>query len=512
MSAKDVMASQASRRWLLKAAAGAGVGVSALNFGPGLARVPRASAQGDSPLAGKTIDMTILGIAGWPPSRLGVDMATELFKPYAKENYGYDVNFAFEESPFDQLFQKAATSLQSGSSQYNIIISDSQWLGALAEPGWILQLNDIIAANPELDIKFVDTAQQAYRIYPDGSENLWGFPQEGDTIALFVRQDLMSDQAERDAYMAANDGEDLPQTFEEWEAVDIDRYERIISFFTRPDDNLYGTALQWSKVYDFVSCYSYPFMWSNGGEAWDPATGQIEGILDTEVNAAGLERSKSFLQYAPPGATNYGIAEEVDVFTAGTIATCWQWSALGPQMLNQLPGGEPGEVADEARPVRPENVLIVPPPGFPQGDGNLNRVYTLGGQPWVINAFNDEDHLQVAIDYMKFWYLPETQLEFSRRGGNTAVEAVINDPEYDSLQPHFPAYKYMLTRSRDFWHDPNYAEMLAVQQEAWSAYMTDVIDDPMLALKYTACQQQEILYDAERTEIEPSGECADVSI
>ncbi len=35
----------------------------------------------------------------------------------------------------------------------------------------------------------------------------------------------MSDQAERDAYMAANDGEDLPQTFEEWEEVDIDRYE-----------------------------------------------------------------------------------------------------------------------------------------------------------------------------------------------------------------------------------------------------------------------------------------------
>ncbi len=509
VSSNDVMRSSASRRWLLKAAAGAGVAASALNFGPGRGRTMRASAQGDSPLAGQTIDMTILGIAGWPPSRLGVDIATELFKPYAKETYGYDVNFAFEEAPFESLFQKAATSLQSGSAQYNIIISDSQWLGALAEPGWIVQLNDIIAENPDLDIKFADTAQQAYRVYPDGSDQLWGFPQEGDTIGLFVRQDLFSDQAERDAYMAAHDGEDLPQTFEEWEEVDIDRYERIIAFFTRPDENLYGTALQWSKVYDFVSCYSYPFMWSNGGEAWDATTGQVEGILDTEVNAAGLARSKKFLDYAPPGATNYGIAEEVDVFTAGTIATCLQWSALGPQMRNEAQGGG---VADEARPVRPENVAIVAPPGFRQADDSLNRVYTLGGQPWVINAFNDEAHLQVAIDYMKFWYLPETQLEFSRRGGNTAVEAVLNDPAYDDLQPHFRAYKYMLTRSRDFWHDPNYAEMLAVQQEAWSAYMTDVIDDPMLALQYTACQQQGILYDAERSEIEPSDACADISI
>ena len=243
VSSNDVMRSSASRRWLLKAAAGAGVAASALNFGPGRGRTMRASAQGDSPLAGQTIDMTILGIAGWPPSRLGVDIATELFKPYAKETYGYDVNFAFEEAPFESLFQKAATSLQSGSAQYNIIISDSQWLGALAEPGWIVQLNDIIAENPDLDIKFADTAQQAYRVYPDGSDQLWGFPQEGDTIGLFVRQDLFSDQAERDAYMAAHDGEDLPQTFEEWEEVDIDRYERIIAFFTRPDENLYGTAL-----------------------------------------------------------------------------------------------------------------------------------------------------------------------------------------------------------------------------------------------------------------------------
>lgn len=473
----------------------------------------RVGAQ-ESPLAGQTIDMTILGIAGWPPSKLGVDMANELFKPYAKETYGYDVNFSFEEAPFESLFQKAATSLQSESAQYNIIISDSQWLGALAEPGWIVRLNDIIAANPELDIKFEEAAAIGYRIYPDGSDNIYGFPEEGDTIALFVRQDLMSDQAERDAYTAANDGEDLPQTFEEWEEVDIDRYERICKHFTRPDENLYGTAFQWSKVYDFVSCYAYPFMFSNGGQAWDPATGQVEGIANSEINIKGLERNKTFLQYAPPGATNYGIAEEVDVFTSGTIATCWQWSALGPQMMNQKAGGAPGEVADDSKPVKPDMVLITIPPGFKQEDGSLNRTYTLGGQPWVLNAFNDEAHQQVAIDFMKFWYLPETQLEFSRRGGNSTVTAVLEDPTYDDLQPHFRAFKYMIrdNHSKDFWHDPNYAEMLAAQQEAWNGYISDVVADAKLALDYTACKQQEILYDAGRSDIAPSDTCADISL
>ena len=65
------------------------------------------------------------------------------------------------------------------SAQYNIIISDSQWLGALAEPGWIVRLNDIIAANPELDIQFEEAAAIGYRIYPDGSDNIYGFPRGG---------------------------------------------------------------------------------------------------------------------------------------------------------------------------------------------------------------------------------------------------------------------------------------------------------------------------------------------
>lgn len=478
------------------------------------AYTPASAAAQDNPLAGQTVDMTILGIAGWPPSRLGVDMANELFKPFAKETYGYDVNFSFEEAPFESLFQKAATSLQSGSAQYNIIISDSQWLGALAEPGWIVRLNDIIAANPDLDIKFEEAAAIGYRIYPDGSDNIYGFPQEGDTIALFVRQDLMTSQDERDAYKAANGDEDLPQTYDEWLDVDMDRYERICTHFTRPDDNIYGTALQWSKVYDFVSCYAYPFMWSNGGKAWDPTTGQVEGIANSEINIKGLEQNKRFIALAPPGASNYGIAEEVDVFTAGTVATCLQWSALGPQMMNQKAGAPAGEVADAARPVTPANVLIVPPPGFKQADDSLNRVYTLGGQPWVLNAFNDEAHQQVAVDFMKFWYLPATQLEFAKRGGNPTVTAVLDDPGFDEMQPHFKAFKYMIreNRSQDFWHDPNYAEMLAIQQEAWNGFISDVVPDAKLALDYTACKQQEILYDAGRSDIEPSAACDDISL
>ena len=303
--------------------------------------------------------MTILGIAGWPPSRLGVDMANELFKPYAKETYGYDVNFSFEEAPFESLFQKAATSLQSGSDQYNIIISDSQWLGALAEPGWIVRLNDIIAENPELDIQFEEAAAIGYRIYPDGSDNIYGFPQEGDTIALFVRQDLMSDQAERDAYMAANDGEDLPQTYDEWlEGRHRPLRAHLPALHAAGRQPLrHGVPVVEGLRLRLLLRLPVHVLQRRRGLGSGDRSGRRHRSTPRSTSPAWSTTSVSSSTPLPV-PTNYGIAEEVDVFTAGTIATCWQWAALGPQMLNQIAGGEPGEVADEAKPVTPDMVLI----------------------------------------------------------------------------------------------------------------------------------------------------------
>jgi multiple sugar transport system substrate-binding protein len=92
------------RRRLLKGAAAFGAATLGAPF------VNRLQAQEAHPLAGQAIEMSILGIAGWLPSSLGVQMSP-LFAEFAKERYGYDVSFTFAEAPFADLFQKAATSL-----------------------------------------------------------------------------------------------------------------------------------------------------------------------------------------------------------------------------------------------------------------------------------------------------------------------------------------------------------------------------------------------------------------
>lgn len=448
----------------------------------------------DHPLKGQTFDMTILGIGGWLPSSLGVEMAQELFVPYAKENYGYTVSFSFSEAPFSQLFQKAAASLATRSNEFNIIISDSQWLGAFAEPGWIVNMNDIIAENPELDIAWYNPiVVSTYMTYPDGSDRLWGLPQEGDVMVLFVRKDLLSDPAEQEAFQAQY-GRPLPQTFEDFETLTMTEYEDIAAFFTRPDQGLYGSAMQFAKEYDYASMNLYPFMFSLGGDIWDPATGQVEGILNTEVNAEAMEWNKRMLGYMPPGAQNYGIAEVVDIFAQGKVATAFQWAAVGL-----------GMITDENR----DDVLVVPPPLFERADGTQNRTYSMGGQPWVLNAYNTPEQQRVAVDFLKWWYLPETQLEFARRGGNPTTKQAMTDPEFEAINPWNPAYKYMLQddRARDFWHEPVYSEMLSTQQEGFTAFTSGQVTDPLNTLTWIACEQQKILNEAGRSDIAPSQAC-----
>ncbi|MEM6430452.1 MAG: sugar ABC transporter substrate-binding protein, partial [Deinococcota bacterium] len=183
----------------------------------------------------------------------------------------------------------------------------------------------------------------------------------------------------------------------------------------------------------------------------------------------------------------------------GQVATAFQWAAVGLGMITD-------EIADD--------VLVVPPPLFERADGSLDRTYSMGGQPWVINAYNTPEQMRVAVDFLKWWYLPETQLEFAMRGGNPTDALTLNAEGFDDINPWNRAYRYMLQddRARDFWHEPTYSEMLATQQEGFTAFSSGQVDDPANVLKWIACQQQEILFDAGRTEIEPSSDCRRVRL
>ncbi|MEM7536239.1 MAG: extracellular solute-binding protein [Chloroflexota bacterium] len=437
-------------------------------------------------MQGKSLTLSLAVIAGWPPSQLPIEMFPT-FAAHAKEKFGYDVDVQKTEAPFAALFQKVAPTLASKSQEYNLIISDSQWLGALSEPGWIIRADDVYELNPELDIEvYSSLVRETYQVYPDGSGQRWGFPQMPDTQGVFMRLDMLEDPAEQEAFEAAY-GKPLPTTYEEFAEMTIQEYEEVFEHFHRPDEGMAGTAIMYSKEYDFFSCAYHPYVYATGGDIWDPATGDVVGVLNTPENAAQLEYFASLTKYQNEGASDFGIGSMIDQFTQGKVFSAFQWLAVGLFMIPEELEGK---------------VIAVPHPKFEFPDGSRDVIGAMGGQPWVINSFNDDDHMRACIDFLKWWYTDETQAEFIANGGLPWSKAGIEAEGFEESSPYARAFKEMLGegKSRDFWHLPEYAELLAIQQEAYNAYVAGQVDDPQHVLNYIAAKQQELLLDKGRTE------------
>ena len=438
-------------------------------------------------MKGKTIDFAYSRIAGWPPSAAPEAM-WPAFQAYAQKTYGYTVNkITFAEAGFGDLFQKIAPTLASKSQQFNVMIVDSQWLGALAEPGWIVKADDVFKLNPEMDKKpYSSLVTSTYQVYPDGSGKRWGFPQQPDVQAVYLRKDMLDDPKEQAAFKKKY-GKKLPVTYADYENIEQSEFEKVIAFFHRPSKGMYGTTMMYDKSYDMFSCAYYPFAYSTGGKIWDPKTNNVYGILNSAVNAKAMEHFVSLKKYQPANFAKIDISGVIDLFTKGKVFSAYQWCAVGLAMKSDL--------------VPIEKVMAIPLPKF---KGKITGA--MGGQPWVINAFNDPDHMRVAIDFLKWWLTKEAQDLFILHNGGLpwSAEGCAN-PQYANFAHYVKPFLYMLKegRSTDFWHLPEYSEMLAVQQEAWNGYAAGTVKSAAYALEYAAAKQQQILFRAGRTKTAP---------
>lgn len=70
----------------------------------------------------------------------------------------------------------------------------------------------------------------------------------------------------------------MPQTFED--------FEKVVAHFNRPDDNMWGTAMRYSRVYDFLTCYLDPFMTQDDLPAI-PGRGNVDFIDEIRLTVAG---------------------------------------------------------------------------------------------------------------------------------------------------------------------------------------------------------------------------------
>ena len=330
---------------------------------------------------------------------------------------GNNVKLVIDFIPWGSFYQRVAASLSSGEKKYQMIVTDSQWLGDFVEGGHYLKLNKYIDADPELQAVIADmhpVLEVDLVVLSLQVAELLRLPaiprQSGD--GLSVRTCSATRPSGRISRSSINQA--LPCYYNEWEDVDWDRFENIGKFFQRKkgdklgdgvaDDDFYGIAYQAGKPYDFSSMQVNGFIWASWrrhlGRDRQPSPRSASSIPHVAVKA--FEHYLSLLKYMPPVAKTgqMDIFVVQDLYMQGKVAAIVDWvGVMGPVINPKL-----SKVADKSD--------FAEPPGTRKPDGSISRWSNIGGQPFVLTTWNSDEVVKEALDIVKWWMSKPVQINF----------------------------------------------------------------------------------------------------
>lgn len=327
---------------------------------------------------------------------------------------------------------------------FDFAMWDSQSTAEFAGGGHAVKINDIFAASSYLkpDI-FPAASLSRYGEYPDGSGDFYGLPANQDAYGLMYRKDLFEDPKEKEAFKAKYGRElAVPQTYQE--ARDI------AEFFTRPDQGLYGWGQMGGREYDFATTASNSFLWSFGGELYNPKTFEVKGYLDSPASIDGVQAYVDMFKFGPPGSGNWGFDEVNAAFQQGQLAMAMQWFYFN------------GSNADPKVNKFAEQTAFGILPGAVGRDGKFRRQFSVGGQGMGINKYSKK--LPELTKFMEWYFQPEQQKRYAAVC-QTGLKAVLESPEWQGLNSYNRQFSTALQYLNDYWHLPEYPVLLDQLQE-----------------------------------------------
>ena len=130
--------------------------------------------------------------AEWDPA----NFLQELVNEY-EEVAGIEV--IVETTPWSDFQTKAFTEFNARGDAYDMIVGDSQWLGAASTGGHYVDLTDFFAEHNLAEVMAPATVKY-YAEYPGNSGSYWAVPAEGDAVGWSYRKDWFEDPAEMAAF------------------------------------------------------------------------------------------------------------------------------------------------------------------------------------------------------------------------------------------------------------------------------------------------------------------------
>lgn len=390
----------------------------------------------------KAEDLTLCW-AAWDPANALV----ELSKDFTAQT---GIGMKFEFVPWTNFADRMLNELNSGGKLCDLMIGDSQWIGAGAESGHYVKLNDFFDANGIKMSDFVAATVTGYSEWPKGTPNYWALPAFGDVVGWTYRKDWF-ERPEIQAAFKEKTGRDLtpPQTFPE--------LKEIAEFFQGREidgKTVYGASIYTERGSEGITMgvmdvlYSYGFKYDNPEKPYD-----MQGYVNSPGAVEGLEFYKSLYDCCTaPGASNTYMGEGIDAYKSGQVALQMNFAFTWPGFESDpnVGGGKTGYLVN---------------PAGPTGE----RFAQLGGQGISVVSYSEKQ--DAALQYIKWFAQPEVQQKWWSMGGFSCLRSVVEDPAFAASQPYAQTFLDSMAIVKDFWAEPAYATLLQDAQKRFHDYV-----------------------------------------
>jgi multiple sugar transport system substrate-binding protein len=322
-----------------------------------------------------------------------------------------DVDIELVAHDVPALFQGLVEGGGCTSGEWDLFLCNTDWLPPLLLRGDLLSLEPLLRERPPED--WPDgwsPSLLGLQTGPDGA--CYGMPYHDGPEMFMYRGDLFEDPGEQERFGQTYGYRLAPP--ETWS-----QFRDVATFFTRPDDDLYGCVLAampdgHNSVYDF-----FLQLWSRGGRVLD---GGRAAFADEEGHQA-LEFLHDLVcvrRVTQPDPRAYESVRSGDYYASGRGAMMWNWSGFA--VVADMPGSA----------IRGRNRLGL----IPRGDGRGGRHVSLSVY-WVLTIPRGCRHPDLAWDFLRHVASPEMDLITAREGAIGCRLSTWRDPD---IRSEFASY------------------------------------------------------------------------
>ena len=383
-----------------------------------------------------------LGWAAWDPA----NALQELTKEFTAET-GIDVNFEFV--PWPNFADRMLNELNNKGKTFDLLIGDSQWIGAGAVYGHYVKLNDFFDKEGISMNDFSPATVYAYSTWPKGSENYYALPAMGDALAWAYRKDWF-DRPELNSEFKKKHGYDLGVP------ANWNQLHDMCSFFQGREidgQKRYGAAINTERGSEGITMgvtaamYAWGMEYENPNKPYD-----MEGYFNSPQAVEAVEfYRKLYEDCAPPGHSDAYMVANLDAYKSGQVAFQMNWYAFWPGVSKEDSNGRVS--------------------GFFANPSQNVSAATLGGQGISVVKYSDKQDL--ALEYIKWFARPDVQQKWWDLGGYSCHNDVLNAPSFPTSTVYAQGFLDSMGIVKDFWQEPTFVELMLPMQEAIHDYVVN---------------------------------------